>query len=157
MRVCVRALLQARSPSRVTINMSERVCCGTDELLYSDWWEAHSAGGGFSVSNMHYQHRHAHTDFQRAGKHLRPKTPFSHTKPNKDKWIYFIFQRRLFASLLYEPEMYIVNEASVGGATGGACQSQAQSSTLKWWPASGLDAAHGDRSNTFITKQQSVY
>ena len=60
----------------------------------------------------------------------RKKSIQSH-KQNKDEWICFIFQGRLlFGLLLYEPEMYIVSEASVGRATGDACQTEAQSSTL---------------------------
>lgn len=116
-----------------------------------DTCEGFTAG----VHVTHVSCTYTHTDFQRPGRHLHP---FSHTRPNNDKWIYFIFQRRrLFGSLLYEAEMYIVSEASVGKATGGAFQSEAQSSCLDWYLAPGLDPPSGDRSNKFITKQQSVY
>lgn len=68
------------------------------------------------------------------------------------------FSRRLlFGSLLYEAEMYIVSEASVRRAAGGACQSEAHSFSLDWWLAPGSQPSRGDRSNKFITKQQSVY
>lgn len=145
--------------SRVTVNMSERPCRGTDELLYSDGCEAHRrAALGVSMSHVSHKHTqmfislhqmhasHTQTDFQRHLRDLHPKTQLSHTKPNKDKWIYFIFQRRLlFGSLLYEPEMYIVSEASVGRDTGGACQSEAQSPAWidDWLQALKLPAVTG--------------
>lgn len=44
--------------SRITVNMSEWVCCGTDELLYSDRWEAHRAPGGVSMSHMCHAYTH---------------------------------------------------------------------------------------------------
>lgn len=157
--------------SRVTVNMSERVCCGTDELLYSDGCEAHrrAALGGVSMSHVSRKHIHTKVFIWLPHGHAR-KQIFKDVKdtstyrlhsvtPSQIKTNGFIlFSRRLlFGLFLYEPEMYIVSEASVGRATGGACQSEAQSSSLDWWLAPGLEAPSGDRSNKFITKQQSVY
>lgn len=92
--------------------------------------ESCTGGGGFQhVTNVPHTKCSYHsteltqTDFRKTSP---PKTPFSHTKPNKDKWIYFIFQMRpLLGSLLYEPETYTASEAAVGRAIGGACQIEA--------------------------------
>lgn len=79
----------------------------TGELHWGD-----GGGGVQHVTNVPHTKCSYHspeltqTDFQR---HPRPKTPFSHTKPNKDKWIYFIFQMRLLLGLLlYEPQKRIL-------------------------------------------------
>lgn len=127
------------------------------------WGTQEGCTGGVSMSHVSCIHIHTkvfisvphactQADFQRH-LHLHSVSP-SQIKTNG----FILFSRRLlFGLLLYEPEMYIVSEASVGRATGGVCQSEAQSSNLDWWLAPGLEAPSGDRSNKFITKQQSVY
>lgn len=146
--------------SRVAVNMSEWVCCGTDELLYFDGWEGHTGWG----SECHTRVMHIYTKVFKLLPHMHARTCTEDISnhsvtPSQIKTNGFIwFSRRLlFGSLLYEAEMYIVSEASVRRAAGGACQSEAHSFSLDWWLAPGSQPPRGDRSNKFITKQQSVY
>lgn len=101
--------------------------CGTDDLLYPCVWEMHkkAALGGVGAAcctcrkYTHTQtlpkcsyHSQTHVHIFKALKDR--KTPFSHINQIKTNG-FVLFSGgelgRLFASRLYEPEMYIVREA----------------------------------------------
>lgn len=81
--------------------------CGTDDLLYPCVWEMHkkaALGGVGAACCTCRKYTHTNTpkvliSFTNTRAHFqspkRSKNPIQSHKPNKDKWICFIFRRRI--------------------------------------------------------------
>lgn len=133
-RVCVLVL--------TNVNISQQVRCGTDDLLYPCVWEMHkkaALGGVGAACCTCRKYTHTNTpkvliSFTNTRAHFRSpkrsKNPIQSHKPNKDKCICFIFQRRIGKVIclasLWARNVYCAGGPLLRKLLGNACQSEAR-------------------------------